>query len=318
MKVLIADDDIVTRTMLKSMLLKRGHQVVEVEDGQSAWELLCATHRKAQEEPIQFVISDWMMPRLDGPSLIARIRNANLPRYTYIVMLTARTAIEDTITGLEAGADDYLTKPFDLNEFIARVGIGERILSLETRLREANRKLKEMATHDSLTGLLTRRALYDLASRELARAQREHLPLTVIMIDLDHFKTINDQYGHLVGDQALRQAGRILQQSLREYDLLGRWGGEEFLMVLPGSDIPEALTVAERLRDEISQAPLHLTDGRTIAFQASFGVTNLGHAVTDVRFDDLVGDADVALYQAKQRGRNQVASFAPKAPGHAA
>lgn len=310
MKVLIADDDVVTRTMLRKMLASRDHRVLETEDGQSAWELLCAVHRRPEEEPIQFVISDWMMPGLDGPSLIAHIRRAEFPHYTYIVMLTARDGIEDTVTGLEAGADDYLTKPFDLNEFRARVAIGERILSLETRLREANVKLEDMATHDNLTGLLNRRALYDSATRELARAQREGLPLSVIMIDLDHFKVINDRHGHLAGDQALRLAASILQRGLREYDLLGRWGGEEFLMVLPGADTMESLAVAERIRDEISRSPLHLGNGHRIAFQASFGVTMLPRSETEIRFDDLVHDADLALYQAKRRGRNQVFPYA--------
>lgn len=309
MNVLIADDDVVTRTMLKTVLLRKGHRVVEMEDGQSAWEFLCATHRSPGEEPIQFVISDWMMPGMDGPSLISRIRSADFPRYTYIVMLTARSAIEDTVTGLEAGADDYLTKPFDLNEFRARVAIGERILSLEMRLREANDKLEEMATHDSLTGLLNRRALYDCSSRELSRVQREQLPLSVIMIDLDHFKEINDRYGHLIGDQALLHAAGILQRSLREYDLLGRWGGEEFLMVLPGTDGPESLAVAERLRNEISRSPLHLADGRRISVRASFGVANLDLGTLENRFEALVDNADLALYQAKRQGRDRVLRF---------
>ncbi len=310
MKVLIADDDIVTRTMLRSMLLKRGHEVIEKEDGLSAWEYLLAAQRSSNEDRVQFVVSDWMMPRLDGPSLIARIRQANFRRYTYIVMLTSRNAVEDTVAGLEAGADDYLTKPFDLNEFRARVAIGERIVSLETRLREANNKLKEMATRDSLTGLLNRRALYDLGSRELSRARRRKSPLSAIMIDLDHFKRINDQHGHLVGDQALRQTADILQVGLREYDLLGRWGGEEFLMILPSTDTPEAIVVAERLRSEISRLPITTPDGRVIPIRASFGVARLSQYAADARFDDLVRDADIALYQAKHSGRDQVSLFA--------
>ncbi len=318
MNVLIADDDVITRTMLRTMLLRRGHQVVEMEDGQSAWEFLCATRLSARVEPVQFVISDWMMPGMDGPSLISHIRRADFPHYTYIVMLTARSAIEDTIAGLESGADDYLTKPFDLNEFRARVAIGERILSLESRLRAANNKLEEMATHDSLTGLLNRRALYDRACRELARAQRERLSLSVIMIDLDHFKEINDRYGHLAGDQALLLATGILQRGLREYDLLGRWGGEEFLMVLPGTDDPESLAVAERLRDEISLSPLQLADGRRVTFRASFGVASLYHGSEEISFDVLVNDADLALYQAKRQGRNQVLRYSADLLAHIA
>lgn len=309
MKVLIADDDIVTRTMLRSMLLKRGHEVIEKEDGQSAWEHLVVSQRTPGEDPVRFVISDWMMPRLDGPSLINRIRQANFRHYTYIVMLTSRSAVEDTVVGLEAGADDYLTKPFDLKEFSARVAIGERIISLETRLREANSKLKEMATHDSLTGLLNRRALYNLGSRELARARRRKSSLSAIMIDLDHFKTINDHFGHVVGDQALRKAADILRLSMREYDLLGRWGGEEFLMVLPSTDATEAVTVAERLRAELSRSPLQTTDGRVVGIRASFGVAQVCHPNSTVHFDDLVRDADLALYQAKQHGRDRVSHF---------
>jgi two-component system chemotaxis response regulator CheY len=303
MKVLIVDDDAAYRRLLSTILKSKHHEVVEAADGLGAWDLL-------KVEPFSFVITDWMMPGIDGLELIRRIRTANFPNYTYIILLTAKNAKEDIVGGLQSGADDYLTKPFDLDELRARIAIGERILDLETRLRRTMEQLQILATYDSLTGLLNRRALYEAAANECARSRREAKPLSLVMLDLDRFKDINDKFGHLVGDQALRLVTDIITKHKRNYDLIGRWGGEEFLLVLPGTDMREAGLVAERLRSELEATQLDLPDGTSVQIRASFGVTNI-NIDDNSTFDKYIAYADRALYRAKNEGRDRVCYFVP-------
>jgi two-component system chemotaxis response regulator CheY len=298
MKVLIADDDATYRRLLHAILQTKKHQVIEAADGQTAWEMI-------QADPPPFVITDWMMPNMDGPELIHHIRAAQFENYTYIILLTARDAQEDVVSGLESGADDYLTKPFDLNELRARIGIGERILDLETRLRQALKTMEQMATHDSLTGLFNRRALYQHADNEMERCGREIQPVSIMMIDLDYFKQVNDRYGHILGDQVLCLAAKTIQYNLRTYDWVGRWGGEEFLAVLPSTDLREAAQVAERLRLEIEAASLQLAAGEPLKTRASLGVVSTIPG-RGLNFEQLVQKADEALYAAKNGGRNRV------------
>ena len=302
MKVLIVDDDLAYLQLLRVILKNKQHEVFEAADGKTAWEMI-------QEDPTPFVITDWMMPEMDVLELIRRIRAADLPSYTYIILLTAKHTKGDLVHGLESGADDYLTKPFDLSELKARIGIGERILNLETRLRDAMEQLYFLATRDSLTGLLNRRALYELLQNELGRATRERLPVSVVMVDVDHFKDINDQFGHLIGDQALCLLVDTITKNKRSYDQVGRWGGEEFLMILPGTDLETARQIAERLRIEISRAELNLSDGSALTMRASFGVASTSQD-RSLSFDKLIQRADVALYLAKDGGRNRVMVYA--------
>ena len=307
MKLLVVDDDPDSRRLLSISLGWAGHQIVEAEDGLEAWE-------KFQADPARLVITDWMMPGLDGMELIARIRASQSEDYTYIIMLTALREKPQIVSGLEAGADDYLTKPFDPEELAARVSIGERILKLQASLQESRHNMENLAMHDTLTGLLNRRAIHDRALGELNRLKRGTIsgPLSVILLDIDHFKDINDTYGHEAGDRTLQAVAKLLQGHLRSYDGLGRWGGEEFLMLLPGTGLSEACAVAERVRATLVEAQPPLPDGTRVAVSASLGVAAIDEAgsetVGEQWLDQLVRAADRALYEAKSAGRNRVAA----------
>jgi len=299
MRILVAEDDIGSRRLVTVRLTAAGHDVVDVEDGQLAWELF-------QRESFQVVITDWMMPKLDGPSLIQKIRASNRQNYTYIILLTAIDDKPKVVIGLEAGADEYVTKPFDAKELIARVASGERIIKLEEQLIKARQQMENLAMHDSLTGLLNRRAIEEYARTELNLAKRKEQPLSVILLDIDHFKAINDQYGHPFGDQVLCQITDTLSNNLRQYDRIGRWGGEEFIVILPDTEITEAATIAERMRTAVSGIKPS-ENGERSSVQISLGVVCVDSSYPTL--EKIVHAADIALYQAKQTGRNRVCSF---------
>jgi two-component system, cell cycle response regulator len=299
MKMLIVEDDPLQRRLLEASLTRAGYDVVQAEDGAQAWEIL-------QRERISLVITDWMMPTLSGLELIRRIREANFPNYTYIILVTAKDRREDVVNGLECGADDYLTKPFDPNEMRARVKIGLRILSYESQLRDSLNQLHTMATYDSLTNLFNRRAVYERAQTELERAGREGRSISIVMLDIDHFKDVNDKHGHLVGDQALRMVASTIAQSKRSYDLAGRWGGEEFLLVLPATGIQEASEVAERMRKSVAVLRFPLTNGDNLKLRVSLGVSSVDSNENFPTLGQLIQQADDALYGAKHQGRNRV------------
>lgn len=296
MKILVVDDEIESRRLLSIHLKWAGHTVVEAEDGRDGWE-------KFRSEQTRLVITDWMMPEVDGPELVRRIRANATSGYTYIIMLTALGAKPNVITGLEAGADDYLTKPFESDELMARVRIGERILNLEESLTASRQQMEYLALHDGLTNLLNRRALHDHAEAELSRATRNTAPFSVIMLDIDHFKSVNDRFGHAAGDAALRLVASTLTQQLRAYDVVGRWGGEEFMILLPNTALAEARTAAERIREAIEAARLPVVNDGEVQLTASLGVAALTGAAS---VQELTSQADTALYRAKQMGRNRV------------
>jgi len=300
MKILIAEDDPGSRRLVKVRLTAAGHEVVEATDGQFAWELF-------QREHFQMVITDWMMPRLDGLELIQKIRSNGHQNYTYIILLTAIDDKPKVVMGLESGADEYLTKPFDNKELLARVASGERILKLEEQLIKAHHQMETLAMQDGLTGLLNRRAIEEHARTELDLAKRKERPLSVILLDIDHFKDINDQYGHSVGDQTLHHLTEILTRNLRQYDRIGRWGGEEFIVILPDTEITEAIAAAERMRTATAETKLSLENGEHYTVQISLGVACASKPYPELA--KLVHAADLAMYQAKQTGRNRVCSF---------
>jgi two-component system, cell cycle response regulator len=304
MRVLVADDDPLVRQVLCALVRAFGYSVQAAEDGLEAWEII-------QAEPITLLISDWQMPRLDGPALIRQIRAAGLPRYVSCLLLTVRDQRTDRIHGLDAGADDYLVKPVDPDELRARLAVIARMLRLEQDLRDSNARLQQLAeqlrhqaAHDALTGLLNRQGLQSQAARELARAERAGQPLAALLLDIDHFKQVNDQHGHAVGDQALAHVAALLHAALRPYDLVGRWGGEEFLLLLPNTTPAAACAIAERVRTRIAATPLVIANQRMITLQASIGIAGCFAGAPDL--DTLVAAADQALYAAKAAGRNRV------------
>jgi diguanylate cyclase (GGDEF)-like protein len=302
-KVLIADDDLLLRRMLEPKLRAAGHDVVTAGDGLQAWDVL-------REENIRMLIVDWMMPGLDGPELIRRVRNAGWPGYTYTILLTARSGRDDVVEGLSLGADDYVTKPFRCEELLARVGVGVRILEVEGRLSDSLAREEALASRDSLTGLPNRRALYDRARSELSSAARARTSVALIMLDLDHFKRINDQFGHAGGDEALRRVAEVLREHRRDYDFVGRWGGEEFLVILPGASLAQAGLVAERIRTAIQSIDLRLGGPDTVTLRASLGVAAARPAAFSNVLDELLRSADDAMYRAKREGRNRVSLHA--------
>jgi two-component system, cell cycle response regulator len=296
MRILIADDDPVSRRLLEGTLVRLGHEVVAVEDGEQAIAALLAPNGP------RLAILDWMMPGADGLTVCRTIRQRPSP-YTYVIMLTARDQRSDMVEGLGAEADDFLTKPLDAVELTARLRSGERVLALQENLLQTQAALRHEATHDRLTGLWNRGMVLDHLNRELSRSRREKLPMAVLLADLDHFKCINDMHGHGTGDTVLREVANRMRGALRDYDALGRYGGEEFLLVLSGAEVDVAGEVAERVRTMIHAEPVR--DGALdIAVSASLGMAH----TTTVGFESavLIQAADHALYRAKAQGRNRV------------
>jgi two-component system, cell cycle response regulator len=296
MKVLIADDSPVSRRILEATLSGDGHDVISVADGLEA--IRVAT---LPDSP-RMAIVDWMMPGADGPAVCRAIREHAGP-YTYIILLTARDRQEDLLAGLAAEADDFLRKPFDPVELLARLQSGERILDLQQRLLEAQVELRHQATHDRLTGLPNRAMALDELERELERAKREHQPVSVAIADIDHFKLINDTHGHQAGDDALRETANRLTSVRRPYDLIARYGGEEFLLMLPRCDLTSARMVAERARLAVA-ADIISVDATTLRLTVSVGVSCSLDAGENSKV--LIHAADTALYRAKSLGRNRV------------
>ena len=296
LRVLVAEDDPIFRRILQSWLQNWGHEVLIAENGARAWDIL------QQERPPELLILDWIMPEIDGTELCRRIRGQQRSRYQYILLVTGKNDRQDVVRGLDAGADDYLTKPFDRDELRARLRVGKRILALQDSLIHAREELRFQATHDVLTGLWNRGALMELLNHELDRSRRANAPTAVLMLDLDHFKQINDTYGHLAGDAVLKEAAQRLTRAIRSYDCAGRYGGEEFLVVLPGCDRGQTQNTAERIRSEIGGSPV-LAAGAKISFTASIGATVAeGGSGSSA---ELLAAADTALYEAKNAGRDR-------------
>jgi len=303
MKVLVAEDNPAFAVMLKSLLEGWGYEVVTAREENQACALL-----QAQDGP-RLAILDWTTSGIDGVKLCRRVRSGPAAHYVYILLLTARTQSQDVVMGIQAGADDYVTKPFDPDELCARLWAGRRILDLQEQLIQTREAMREQATRDGLTGLWNHMAILDHLDNEIARARREGSSVGVVMADLDHFKQVNDRFGHLAGDKVLRIAGELLQRNVRQYDAVGRYGGEEFLMVLPGCSLEDAVAQAERLRGGFRPDVFGLPDTAP-PVTCSFGVAALDCS-GPIDADRVLREADAALYHAKRMGRNRVEGYHP-------
>jgi len=297
MKILIADDEALSRKMLQRLLEKWGYDVVVAEDGNAAWE-----HLTSPTAP-RMALLDWMMPGQNGVDVCREMRKMRPEPYTYILLLTAKDAKESIVEGLESGADDYLTKPFHPQELRARIQVGSRLLDLEDNLVQAREAMRYKATHDALTGVWNRGTILETLEREVVRSYRERLSLGVLIADLDHFKSVNDTYGHLTGDAVLREVTRRMVGDVRSYDAVGRYGGEEFLILLPNCNGAETEEKAERLRRLIVQEPIETESGQLKITVSIGGVATCSWPQNTA--SQILQMADSALYRAKEDGRNR-------------
>jgi len=297
MKILVADDDPVSRRLMQRTLERSGYEVIVASDGRAA-----ASALTSSDGP-KLALIDWMMPELDGPGVCAEVRRRTDGSYVYIILLTSKQSNEDIVEGLEAGADDYLTKPCHHAEVKARLKTGLRILELEQKLVEAREGMRFRATHDGLTKLMNRTAILGHLQQSLDRSTREGLPCSILLCDIDYFKRINDVHGHLAGDAILETFATRLQHAVRAGDAIGRYGGEEFLIVLEGCAAEDISMRAEQVRRSVTNTPFRLREG-TLNVSVSIGGMSISGLNRPMSADRMIELADVAMYQAKASGRD--------------
>jgi diguanylate cyclase (GGDEF)-like protein len=304
MKALIVEDNLSTRLIMKKIAESEGYEVLEARDGYEGWSIF-----QKEKNNIYIAILDWMLPEMDGIELCRRIRKASATHYVYILFLTSRRDVEDIVEGLETGGDDYMTKPFARKELVSRIRVARRISVLEHKLNEANRKLYVLAITDPLTGILNRREFLKRLRVEIYRVSRDKKFYSLIMLDIDHFKRVNDTLGHTAGDMVLIEIADRIKAKLRPYDLIGRYGGEEFLIGTPGVNSETGRNIAERIHASICKKPFH-AGNKELDITASLGVTSAIPAGNkkDIShiLDAMIEKADSALYMAKNAGRNRV------------
>jgi two-component system, cell cycle response regulator len=292
--VLIADDSLVVRAVVRSQLEEEGYDVTEAADGNAAL-------AQCRLTPPDVVLLDVEMPGLTGHQVLAQLKADDALKDIPVVFLTGRTAMDDVLTALRGGAHDYLKKPFEAAELVARVGAAAHVKKLQDRLRERNGELERVSRTDMLTGLYNRRHLEEELRRHHSVARRNRAELGVILLDIDHFKNVNDTYGHAAGDEVLAEFAQRLPDQLRAGDIAGRWGGEEFLVILPDTGYDGTRQVAERICASTAATPMR-ADGRDITVTVSGGCAVDAAAGPDA----LVSLADMHMYQAKQSGRNRI------------
>ena len=301
--ILVVEDNPVSRNLLEKILRKADHEVASVENGYKALELF-------KERFFPIVLTDWMMPEMDGLQLCRAIRKDASRGYVFIILLTAKDSKNDIVSGLESGADDYLTKPLNHAELIARIKTGIRILELERSLKKANEEIRILSITNALTGSYNRGYLTERLPLEIKRALRYEHHFSIVLCDIDHFKKVNDTYGHHVGDQVLREFVRCIKESIRDnIDWVARYGGEEFIIVCPETDTNGACILAERLRNATSRMAVKI-DEKEIDITASFGVTGFDQTIQGemITSETMIKRADRYMYRAKKEGRNRVIS----------
>ena len=302
MRILAAEDDLTSRLMLVAVLKKIGHDVIQASSGNEAWDAL------QKPGAPRLAILDWMMPEIEGIEICRRLRQIPTTDPPYLILLTAKDDVKSIVSGLNAGANDYLIKPYRTAELEARIGVGQRMLDLQEELNRAREALAHEATHDSLTGALNRRAIYEALSHELSRASRTGSSLSICLCDIDFFKQVNDRHGHLTGDDVLKGLVQALKSNVRDYDMVGRYGGEEFLVIAPNTNEAQDNLLFERLRSVIADARFP-TQAGDISVTISLGVARF---TKERSIDELIAAADEALYKAKAEGRNRVVHAAGK------
>jgi two-component system cell cycle response regulator len=302
-RILLVDDEPTQRLIMARLLKRAGYEVETAGNGREAL-------AKIQTGDFQLMITDWEMPEMDGIALCSALRSTQMQAYIYTILLTARDAIEHVVTGLQSGADDYLTKPVIEPELIARLNTGRRIVTLERSLRTANEENRRLSITDPLTGVYNRRYLMEQLPREIERSARYGRQLSVLMCDVDHFKKINDTHGHLIGDEVLKWFADRLQNAVRGCDWVARYGGEEFVVVLPETSVASAARAAEHVCREIA-AGQFLCPSASFSVTASFGVSGWQDAVPmATTVDALLAKCDTGVYTSKSEGRNRVSVVA--------
>jgi two-component system cell cycle response regulator len=299
--LLLVEDEPTQMLLTQRMLRRGGYEVDTASNGAAALEKL-ATGR------FQFLVTDWEMPGMDGPTLCRKVRAARLPGYLYILLLTGQISTSSVVIGLDAGADDYVRKPADEAELLARLAAGRRIVQLEQSLRDANAQIQRLSITDPLVSTYNRRYLNEQLMQEVEQARRIPQALSAILADLDFFKSINDQHGHQVGDEVLKHFVSVARGVIRENtDWVARYGGEEFVVVLPATDLAEAVKVAEHIRGLCAGSAVP-TGAGALRFTVSFGVAALdaGAGPNGAAAEELLRHADAALYRSKREGRNRV------------
>jgi two-component system, cell cycle response regulator len=291
--VLVAEDSLVVRTLLRRQLEEHGYRVVEAVDGEEAL-VVCGEHGP------DVVLLDVKMPKLDGHGVLTALRGSPALADIPVVFLTARATTEDVVEGLRLGAHDYLRKPFESAELLARVSAALRVKTLQDQLRQRNFELNAMSRTDALTGLPNRREMQERLTAVASGARRHHQQSAVLMVDVDHFKSVNDTRGHEAGDLVLQAVANRLSAACRTEDSAGRWGGEEFLVIAPMSDLAGGARLGERIRSGVADAPVPVADGADIDVTVSVGVA------ASEGGEDILAEADAALYAAKRAGRNRV------------
>jgi len=296
-RIAIVDDDAAIRRLVRLFLKRSGYDIVEFATGNEAREQLAKI-------PWDLAILDRRLPDMDGVQLCQELKSNPEFKTRFVIMLTGEDDQEDKVQGLDLGADDYITKPFQYPELLARIRAGKRIVDLQKELMETNKRLERLSITDGLTKLYNHRYFQDELSRAFEESARYHRPLSLAIVDLDFFKKVNDTYGHAVGDEVLQAVSRMFQESIRSTDLAARYGGEEFAIMMPETNLNDAIILAEKLRRLVESTPIK-TQAGPIPNTVSVGVATVPHPNIHAA-KELVVAADNALYQAKHGGRNQV------------